>query len=144
MQDNPHPGDVFLRVSWYATDDGSGSAISTDDSTQTISRNGNAFSLLQTDPLEVPAGAQSASLRLMFRPADATEATALFDDVSFTMVAPPTDRPATHSPTPSPAEPTGDATPSPAVSLVTATKTPSPRTSAPVPRVPRGDADSGD
>jgi hypothetical protein len=131
MQDNSRPGDIFLRVSWYASDDGSGGAISTDDSTQTISRNGNAFSLLQTDPLEVPAGARSAALRLMFRPADTTEATALFDDVSFMMVAPPTDRPATHSPSPSPAESAGDATPSPAVSpSPTHTSTPAPTPSA--------------
>jgi hypothetical protein len=125
MQDNATPGELFMRVSWYATGDGSGEAIATDDSTQTISQNANDFAPLRTDPLEAPAGARTAAVRLMFRPADSGEATALFDDASFAEVEPPTDRPATQTPTPSPApsastpSPTSAGTPSP-------TQTPSP------------------
>jgi hypothetical protein len=123
MQDNATPGELFLRVSWYATGDGSGEAIATDDSTQTISQNANNFALLQTDPLEAPAGALTAAIRLMLRPADSAEATALFDDAGFAEIEPPTDGPATQTPTPSPTP--SAPTPSPTGTPVQ-TKTPSP------------------
>ena len=126
LQDNATPGELFLRVSWYATGDGSGEAIATDDSAQTISQNANDFAVLQTDPLEAPAGALTAAIRLMFRPADGGEATALFDDASFAEVDAPTDKPATPTPTPSAVEP-GSSSPSPtATSSPARTKTPTP------------------
>jgi hypothetical protein len=125
MQDNATPGELFLRVSWYATGDGSGEAIATDDSTQTISQNENDFALLQTDPLEAPAGALTAAIRLMFRPADSGEATALFDDAAFAEVDAPTDKPATQTPTPSPAPSASTSSPTPTGTPVR-TKTPPP------------------
>jgi Carbohydrate binding domain len=133
MQDNATAGQVFLRVSWYGTDDGSGEAIATDDSTQTISQNVNGFAPLQTDPLEAPAGARTAAIRLMFRPGDSGESTALFDEASFAEIEPPTDRPATQKPTPSPAPSASSPTPTPTGTPVQ-TNTPSPtHTSAPLP-----------
>src|SRR5207244_3345183 len=110
-QDNASPGEVFLSVSWYGTGDGSGDAIATDDSTQTISQNANSFALLQTDPLEAPVGALTAAIRLMFRPAGSGAASALFDDTSFAEVEPPMERPATQTPTSSPSASSPSPTP---------------------------------
>lgn len=110
-QSGPRPGDIFLRVSWYASGDGSGEAISSDDSTAAVSNNTSTFRELSTDPLQVPPGARTARVRLMFRPASDASATAYFDDVSFETVPAPTDAPAT--PTPHPTATVPGATPTP-------------------------------
>ena len=133
LQNNSRPGDAFVRVSWYATSDGSGAAISTDDSLQTISGNSPTFGLLQTDPIEAPSGAHSASLRLMFRPANENAATVLFDDAAFVETAAPTDAPVKITPTPPAGSTPGPTPPSvsstrrtPHVTPATATPTPTP------------------
>jgi outer membrane biosynthesis protein TonB len=107
-QGNSAPGEIFLRVSWYDSGDGSGEAISSDDSTGVIGANSSSFQQLVTDPVQAPSGARSARVRLMFRPAGASAATAYFDDAAFAVTSPPTDPPATPAPTR-----TGAATPVP-------------------------------
>jgi hypothetical protein len=121
-QDNSQPGDVFLRVSWYASPDGSGEALSSDDSTAVLNSNSQTFRELATDPVQAPGGARSARVRLMFRPASAASSTAFFDDISFVTVAPPTDSPATPSP-----HTTGPGAPSP-------TRTPHASSGGPTPK----------
>ena len=95
-------GDIFLRVSWYDTNDGSGEAIASDDSTSVISHSSSQFTLLQTDPIEAPSSARSASVRLMFRPGGASGLTAYFDDAAFGEVSAPTEAPPIATPTPTP------------------------------------------
>lgn len=113
------PGEIFLRVSWYAATDGSGEAISSDDSTGVIGGNSSSFQQLVTDPVQAPTGARSVRVRLMFRPASASSATAYFDDVTFAATSPPTDAPAT--PTPSR---TNSTTPAPTAAGRTSTPRP--------------------
>jgi len=74
--------ETFLRVSWYATNDGSGPAIDSDDSTS-VSAAGDHFERLTTGPIQAPVDARTAKARLMLRPASDAEATAYFDAVSF-------------------------------------------------------------
>ncbi|MEO8458496.1 MAG: hypothetical protein ABI559_11885, partial [Chloroflexota bacterium] len=129
------PGDTFLRISWYTTSDGTGEAIFSDDSTTNVDRASTSFARLETDPLEAPAEAHSASIRLMFRPASADTETALFDDVTFSEVPAPTDKPSTPTPTAT-AEPTvGPGSPT-SVHTVSATRTPQPTRTAKPTRTP--------
>lgn len=137
-QGNSPPGEIFLRVSWYASADGSGEALSSDDSTGVIGGNSSSFQQLVTDPLQAPPGARSVRVRLMFRPAGASSATAYFDDVTFAATSPPTDAPAT----PTPGR-TNSATPAPTAAGRTATPRPTNgSTSSPDPADPPTD-DSG-
>ena len=73
---------AFLRVSWYASADGSGSMIASEDSPSASSATA-AFQHLSTGAIEAPASAHSAKLRLMLRPASAATAVAYFDSLSF-------------------------------------------------------------
>jgi hypothetical protein len=83
LQVNDPPGDLFVRLSWYASSDGSGESISSDDSSTTVSDNSSTFGVVSTDAVQAPIEAQSARVRLMFRPAGPGTATAVFDDVTF-------------------------------------------------------------
>ncbi len=74
--------EAFLRVSWYRSLDATGPAIATEDS-PSASPATAAFQRLTTGPIEAPAGAGSAKLRLMLRPPGATTAIAYFDALSF-------------------------------------------------------------
>ena len=76
---------AFLRVSWYASADGTGSLITSQDSPETSSATA-AFQHLSTGAIEAPADAQSGKLRLMLRPASAATAFAYFDSLSFAKV----------------------------------------------------------
>jgi hypothetical protein len=73
-------GDVFLRLSWYASSDGSGSAIDNQDSS--ITAPGQSFALMPTGGVQAPADAHSVKVRLMFRPG-AGASSAVFDAVTF-------------------------------------------------------------
>ncbi|HEU4758968.1 MAG TPA: hypothetical protein VFT91_03200 [Dehalococcoidia bacterium] len=86
--------EAFLRVSWYASSDGSGQAISLADSAE-IAGNTPVFQPLSTGAVQAPAQARSARLRLMLRPASAVPLTVYFDAVAFGQVAPPAASPAT-------------------------------------------------
>jgi hypothetical protein len=73
--------EAFLRVAWYASDDGSGAAISSDDSTELAA--GGGFAILTTGPIQAPPDARTAKVRLMLRPASGSETRAHFDALSF-------------------------------------------------------------
>ena len=81
--------EVYLRISWYTSEDGSGAELSHDDSTTRLVMDDPAYRFLTTAPITAPAGAHSARARLMLNPAGATPCTATYDDVSFQQVGAP-------------------------------------------------------
>ncbi len=85
---------AFLRVSWYASGDGSGSALASVDSTALLTTPEPAYRLLSTGPVQAPPSARSAKLRIMMRPRDGTSALIYIDDASFRRVAEPAFTPA--------------------------------------------------
>jgi hypothetical protein len=92
--------EAYLRISWYASGDGSGSLISSDDSTSRVSNGSSSFTWLTTGPINPPPGANSARLRVMLAPGGGGEAVVYLDDFALTtgpLVAP------TSSPTAAPA-----------------------------------------
>ncbi|WP_322819020.1 lamin tail domain-containing protein, partial [Tepidiforma sp.] len=86
-------GETFLRVTWYTTADGSGAGTDQADSQPAT----GDWAYLSTGPIQAPADARSARVRLMLRPI--ASAAACFDDAWFDRVEPP---PATPTPTPKP------------------------------------------
>jgi len=78
-----------IRVSWYATADGSGQQLSQDESPRTRSA---TWTAIAAGPLQAPAGANSARFRLMTWP-DGT-ASGCFDDAFFVASAPAQPEPA--------------------------------------------------
>jgi len=109
---------VFIRVSWYASADGGGQALSSVDSETVLNTTSPAFRPLTTGPVAAPASARSARVRLMLRPASGAQASAYFDDVAFAQTTPP---PATPAPTATATLPPGATT-----APDTATPTPAP------------------
>jgi hypothetical protein len=131
---------VFLRVSWYGSEDGSGEAIGSDDSTVVLESLALGFRELSTGPIQAPNGARTAKLRLMIRPRTEGNGTAFFDDATFVPVSAPTEEPtpSATAPTPLPSAttaPTGQApTPSPSPQPATPTAHPTTRpTGTPTP-----------
>jgi cytidylate kinase len=74
---------LLLRVSWYASDDASGSAIDSTDSLSTVSGDSGGFRQLSTGPVQAPANARSVRVRLLLEPGSAAPTRAFFDGVSF-------------------------------------------------------------
>ena len=74
---------AFLRVSWYGSSDGSGPALGSVDSTDSATPTERAFRRLATEPVQAPAGAATAKLRLMLRPLSDQSAVAYFDAAAF-------------------------------------------------------------
>ena len=102
---------AFIRVSWYASEDGSGASLGSGDSDDS---SGGGFQRLDTGALQAPSDARTARVRLMLRPISDAPAVAYFDDVQFaTAPGPsPTPTPTSSSPTPTPSNlPTGSPTP---------------------------------
>lgn len=101
LQNDPAVDAAWLRISWYASDDGSGSALSMTDSLEELTQPEPAFAHLTTGPVRAPADAHSANARIMLRPLSDAEAVICIDDVTFVRtVTPPTAAP-TASATPS-------------------------------------------
>ena len=71
-------GDAFIRLSWYAADDGSGTALSQDASNVATSAEWTAIT---TGPIQAPPAAHSVRVRLILRPDGPV--TAFFDDALF-------------------------------------------------------------
>jgi len=61
--DDPWVEAAFLRISWYASADGSGSAVVTVDSTALLDHPAAGYRHLTTGPVQAPAGVQSANAR---------------------------------------------------------------------------------
>jgi hypothetical protein len=78
----PGSESVFLRLSWYGSADGSGSAIDSLDSLATVSPGEAGFTRLSTGVVEAPPGAATVKVRLMLRPASEEAAIAYFDSVA--------------------------------------------------------------
>jgi hypothetical protein len=83
---------AYLRLSWYASPDGSGKAIDSVDSTIRLTDDSPDFRFLTTGPVEAPSEAASAKVRLMLDPVSEVEGKVYFDDISFeeTVMPPPT------------------------------------------------------
>jgi len=71
--------EVFLRLSWYASADGSGVALGQSESEAWA---GDTWELLDTGPVEAPETARAVRFRLMLRPV-VGDARAAFDDAVF-------------------------------------------------------------
>jgi hypothetical protein len=143
----PSPGvkSSYLRISWYESADGSGRALSTDDSVIKLAGSSEAFLYVSTGGIAPPVAARSARLRVMLAPEGMVGTSLYMDDLAFfpTTVTPraasnanepddPVETPAatqTPSPvpsgtamaqtvaTPAPAEPTASKTVAPGGSL---------------------------
>ncbi len=101
-------GAAFVRISWYESADGSGTS---NDQVDGVVVEGDGWSSIATGPVQAPAGARSARVRLVVRPAGATTMAAAFDDVRFVNApVPATIAPGSPSPSAaggSPIAPTG-------------------------------------
>jgi hypothetical protein len=123
LKDDPAVAAAYLRLSWYASPDGSGQAIDITDSTERLVDDSPEFRLLTTGAVVAPAEAASAKARLMLDPAGEAPGSAYFDVVTFeetalpepnlspTAAPPPDDDEETFAPS-LPA--TGESTPAPA------------------------------
>lgn len=80
--------EAYLRISWYASPDGSGEALSTTDSLTRTAGPSGGFVFLTTGPVLPPAGARSARLRAMLAPHSAAPATLYLDDLTFVELEP--------------------------------------------------------
>jgi hypothetical protein len=114
--------EAYLRVSWYASSDASGSALSSIDSLSRVGA-GSGFTHLTTGAIAPPQDAHSARLRVMLAPASESMASIFMDDFSFGITTAP---PSTRTPVPEPAE-TGQAQ----VAGATATRVPPGSTTPP-------------
>ena len=99
--------EAYLRISWYPTPDASGPAMSTTDSLDRVAGPSEGFVFLTTGPVQPPAGAASARVRVLLAPHGDDTSSIRIDDVSFGVTAAP-------SPTPPPtATPVPTSMPSP-------------------------------
>ncbi|MGH2634525.1 MAG: lamin tail domain-containing protein, partial [Tepidiformaceae bacterium] len=105
-------GEASLRLSWYASADGSGSQLDEVDGDATTS---SEWTELSTGPVQAPSDANSVRVRLMLRPASSAEVTATFDNASLTGAAapPPTAVPTTPPPADGSSEAPPGSTPPP-------------------------------
>lgn len=107
--DDPGVQAAFLRISWYASDDGSGSAIGTADSLAASHIEASTYHELTTGSVAAPSDAHSARLRIMLSPASAAYTAIFIDDASFGPAAPearPSPAVAVEGPQPADAPPT--------------------------------------
>ena len=91
---------AYLRLSWYASSDGSGTAIDIVDSTTRLTDDSPDFRFLTSGPVAAPAEAASAKVRLMLDPLSETEGTVYFDAISFGETTMPPDLVETPQPSP--------------------------------------------
>lgn len=81
---------AWVRVVWYASADASGPPLAFEDAPAVTASGGPATS---TARVRAPAGARSAQLRVVLRPAGGAAARLAIDRVRFTPIAPPVDPP---------------------------------------------------
>ncbi|MEX2158548.1 MAG: carbohydrate binding domain-containing protein [Dehalococcoidia bacterium] len=126
FDDDPWADAAWLRISWYASADGSGSAIDSVDSTDVLDTPVSAYRPLSTGPVQAPPGVHSAQLRIMLRPRSDVGTLIYIDGVSFE----PSSQPPTPTPTVTPT-PTSTYVPA-ATPTPTSTRSPQP-TATPTP-----------
>ena len=80
---------AFLRISWYASSDGSGSAIDSVDSIDLLDAPQPAYRALTTGPVQALPDARSARARILLRPRGPGHAIIYIDDVFFQPSTPP-------------------------------------------------------
>ncbi len=83
LDNDPNVASVSLRVSWYASGDGSGSAIGSADSSARLDASDPAYRTLATGSIAAPPAAQSARLRVLLAPVSDAHAAIYVDDASF-------------------------------------------------------------
>lgn len=83
LHDDPGIATAYLRISWYATADAEGAALSSHDSTARLDARAPAYRYLTTGGVTAPIDALSARLRVMLAPASPARATLYVDDASF-------------------------------------------------------------
>ena len=88
LLDDPATREAYLRISWYASDDASGSAIAVSDSPQRLTGSSPTFRYLTTGAALAPPAARSANFRIMFAPASSAPATIYVDDASVQQAPP--------------------------------------------------------
>ncbi|MDE3095752.1 MAG: lamin tail domain-containing protein [Chloroflexota bacterium] len=88
LADDPNVTSASLRVSWYASRDGTGTALSSDDSGGRLDAQAPVYRRLTTGPVAAPAAAHSARVRVMLAPASAARAVIYVDDASFEAIPP--------------------------------------------------------
>ncbi len=118
-------GEAFIRISWYESDDGSGSSTAQVDSDVVTAR---SWTPLSTGVVQVPGGVASARVRLMLRPGTETVSNVYFDDVEMDQADEPVAvaEPTTSSPLPTAAaSPANAATARPITGAPAATGHPS-------------------
>jgi hypothetical protein len=79
---------AYLRISWYASFDGSGAAIATDDSTLKLTGPTNEFVYLTTGPVAPPPFARSVRVKPMLGPVASAPAMLFMDDFAFVPAGP--------------------------------------------------------
>ena len=84
----PGSESAFLRLSWYASADGSGQAIASIDSLYSVQPTAGAFRRLTTGPVQASADTNSVKLRLMLRPVSGEPVSAYFDDAQLAPTEP--------------------------------------------------------
>ena len=89
LKADPAVAGAYLRLSWYASPDGSGQAIDSADSTERLTDDSPQFRFLTTGAVVAPAEAASAKARLMLDPVGEAPGTAYFDAVIFEETALP-------------------------------------------------------
>jgi hypothetical protein len=86
--DDPQVDSAFLRVAWYASGDGSGSAITSADSTESLQQPDAGYHQLSTSSVQAPPEAHSAKARIVLRPRAAAEASIVVDEAWFVASSP--------------------------------------------------------
>ncbi len=117
---------ILLRVAWYSSSNGSGSELSHNDSTITLTENNSSYQLLSTEAIIAPDAANSARVKGVAAFSSTTQTIAYFDNFTFEQVPMPTPSP---SPTPAPTSTnqtssTKSPTPTPKPSAAVAKSTP--------------------
>lgn len=87
-QNDPRVQAALLRISWYASADGSGGALATVDSAAELAQPAPDFRYLTTGPVQAPPGVQSARARILLRPRSEASAVIYIDDASFRPTTP--------------------------------------------------------
>jgi hypothetical protein len=122
----PSPGvkSSYLRISWYESVDGSGCALSTDDSTLKLVGSNESFIYVSTGGIVPPAAAHSARLRVMLTPDGTAGASLYMDDLAFFLTtAAPRAAGNTNDPDDPVETPVASQTPSPVPSVTPASQT---------------------